>query len=384
MAIAFERRTRAAGSPATEFFPCLESLRSVCALVVALFHVTWTNHILLIPAMDRAWTFVDFFFVLSGFVISNAYLATVRTTGDVRQFMIKRLFRLYPLHIFTLCAVGILQLVSWKILGRGDSFGTNWPVLLALNLSLSHAVGFSSGMILNVPSWSISVELYAYLLFCIICLAGHKMGAWFPLIVAAIIISLIMMMTLHPEQGLSTPADSSLARGIFGFGIGCLVTLFRRHFALRITGLMADGAIAIVGALILHLMTGYGEHSAALFWLPPAFALFILVITSAAQSQTIRFLETRLFRNFGQISYSIYMNHVFVLMGFSFVAGRIASGPKIAAEHGLLHAVPLAWGDILALAFVVTLLVLSWGTYQLIENPGRLLGRRLASGLEPK
>jgi peptidoglycan/LPS O-acetylase OafA/YrhL len=154
--------------------------------------------------------------------------------------------------------------------------------------------------------------------------------------------------------------------------------VFRQHFALRITGLMADGAIAIVAAFILFVMTSYSEHSAALFWLLPLFALFILVITSAVQSRAIRFLEKPLFRNFGQISYSIYMNHVFVLMGFSFVAGRMAVGAKTGSEHGLLHQISLFQGDMLVFLFVITLLVASRTTYGLIENPGRRMGRLLA------
>jgi peptidoglycan/LPS O-acetylase OafA/YrhL len=371
-----------AGQPKTEFFPCLESLRSICALVVALFHIGWTNHIKLIPMMDRAWTFVDFFFVLSGFVISNAYFGKIATLSQTRQFLIKRIFRLYPLHIATLLMVGFVQFASWQWLGRENPFGPHWPWLLALNLTLSHAIGLSDGMILNVPSWSISVELYAYLAFCIICLISRSKTALLATLIASSAVSLVLLISASPDLGLSTPANSSLARGIFGFCLGCLSTLFRRRFSFSLTGVRADMVIMAITCVILMLMAKCSEYSHALFWLPAVFALFIVTITNARGSWIVSFLENRVFRSFGLISYSIYMNHVFILMGFSFLAGRFATGPKVVAEHGTLHAVPLATGDLLTIGFVVTLLVVSWLTYWLIENPGRLIGRRVADRID--
>ncbi|MEY2926012.1 MAG: hypothetical protein RL367_489 [Pseudomonadota bacterium] len=366
----------------TALFGSLESLRSICALVVALFHVTWTNHFLRLPGIDRAWTFVDFFFVLSGFVISNAYLGKINTSGDARDFMIKRLFRLYPLHIVTLIGVGALQFVSWKMLGRADPFGSNWQVLIALNLTLSHAIGLSSGAILNVPSWSISVELYAYMLFCLIGLVGRSPRIRATILALCVAVSLFALVTANPDYGLSTPANTSLARGVFGFSLGCFITVFRQNFVLRVSGWFADAVIAVIAAVIIAMMTLNGEHSHFLFWLPLVFGMFILALTCSHGSRLVAFLEMRIFRQFGMISYSIYMNHVFILMLFSFVAGRIASGPKIVAEHGQLHAIPLLTGDILVAGFIIVLLASSWVTYRLIENPGRSLGRRITkSGL---
>ncbi len=364
--------------PAVAFFPCLESLRSICALVVALFHIGWTNHLKLIPAMDRAWTFVDFFFVLSGVVISNAYLGKIRNAHQVKLFLIKRIFRLYPLHIATLIMVGAVQFASWKWLGRESSFGPDWPWLLTLNLTLSHAIGLGSGMILNVPSWSISVELYAYLAFCLFCLIGRTKTLFLAILIASIAVSLWVLVTANPDLGLSTPANSSLARGIFGFCIGALVTLLRRSVPFQLTGIRADFVIATISCLIIAMMSLCHETSHFLFWLPAIFGLFILAITNVQGSKIVFILENRIFRNFGLISYSIYMNHVFVLMFFSFLANRLSHGETAIVGRGALRNVPLITGDLLALGYVVTLLALSWLTYRVIENPGRLIGRKLA------
>jgi peptidoglycan/LPS O-acetylase OafA/YrhL len=372
------RSQRSSTSSAPGFFPCLESLRSVCALTVALFHVSWTNHVLLVPGMDRAWTFVDFFFVLSGFVISNAYMDSVRDLGNAGRFMIRRIFRLYPMHLVTLIAVGMLQFVGWQFLGRGNPFGAEWPTLLALNLVLSHAIGLSSSMILNVPSWSISIEFYAYLLFCAWCLAARKLGIWTLLAATIVVSSLAIMMFINPEYGLSTPANSSLARGMFGFFLGVLITLFRKHVDLRVVGYISDVFIVMIAATIIGVMIVFGEHSHVLFILPPLFAVLVVALISADGSTIVEFLENRLFRKFGLISYSIYMNHVIILMFFSYIAGTLSHGPKVLAEHGTLHNLPLFLGDVLAAGYIAVLLLVSWLTYWLIENPGRRVGRHLA------
>lgn len=377
MSIRMNIRYGSGSSPAA-FFPSLDSLRSVCALVVALFHVSWTNHVLLIPGMDRAWTFVDFFFVLSGFVISNAYIDSVRDLGAAGRFMVRRISRLYPMHLATLIGVGVLQFIGWQFLGRGNPFGADWPTVLSLNLVLSHAVGLSSSAILNVPSWSISIEFYAYMFFCALCLVTGNLTNWLTVVLVIVVSSLAAMVIISPDYGLSTPAYSSLARGLFGFFIGVGITIFRRIFELRIVGPLSDVAIVLVAATISWIMIVSTEHSYRLLVLPPLFATLIIAITSAHGSRIVRFLENDLFRRVGLISYSIYMNHVMVLIVFGYLAGKFATGPKIVAEHGQLHAVPLFIGDVLALAFVAVLLIVSWLTYWLIEAPGRRAGRHLA------
>ncbi len=52
--------------------------------------------------MQNAWLFVDFFFVLSGFVIAYAYLDSLGTPRATRIFVIRRIGRVWPLHVVLL------------------------------------------------------------------------------------------------------------------------------------------------------------------------------------------------------------------------------------------------------------------------------------------
>jgi peptidoglycan/LPS O-acetylase OafA/YrhL len=198
----------------------------------------------------------------------------------------------------------------------------------------------------------------------------------------AIIAGFTLLWTASAQLGLSTPADSSLARGIFGFGLGSLITFFRHRYVMLLTGGKADLLIIAFAALILWVMGHFDDNAPALFLLPPVFALLIAVLVSTRHSRIIALLEIGLLRKFGQFSFSIYMNHAFILVLFGFIAGQLATGLKIPALHGVLHAIPLWAGDLLVLGYVTVLLTSSWATYRWIENPGRALGRRLSSGMK--
>src|SRR3981189_3074967 len=90
-------------------FEALDGWRGVAALSVALFHLSAAWHLYSLPWIRHAGMFVDLFFVLSGFVISHSYLEKLTHPGAVPDFLIRRLGRVWPLHIFTL---GILVLLE--------------------------------------------------------------------------------------------------------------------------------------------------------------------------------------------------------------------------------------------------------------------------------
>ena len=74
----------------------LESLRGLCALGVCVFHVGWLTSLSHTTAYANVWMFVDFFFVLSGFIISYTYADRTGAAFNARNFITLRFFRLYP------------------------------------------------------------------------------------------------------------------------------------------------------------------------------------------------------------------------------------------------------------------------------------------------
>ena len=101
-----EAGQRIAPPCAPKRFEVLDSLRGICALLVATFHLNVMSHVFELALLRNGWMFVDFFFVLGGFVIMTAYGGgRVRTAGDGWRFLLRRLGRVWPLHLATLAVL---------------------------------------------------------------------------------------------------------------------------------------------------------------------------------------------------------------------------------------------------------------------------------------
>jgi peptidoglycan/LPS O-acetylase OafA/YrhL len=85
-------------------FETLDSWRGICALLVAVFHMPLAGALAGNQFIRGSYLFVDFFFVLSGFVIAHAYGAKLTRGEGLAKFMVTRFGRLFPLHAFMLLA----------------------------------------------------------------------------------------------------------------------------------------------------------------------------------------------------------------------------------------------------------------------------------------
>src|SRR5438128_7978147 len=83
-------------------FEALDGWRGVCACFVILFHFHGYSPLYSSGLVRNSYLFVDFFFVLSGFVISWNYAHRLDTPAGVMRFLVLRLGRVYPLHVFML------------------------------------------------------------------------------------------------------------------------------------------------------------------------------------------------------------------------------------------------------------------------------------------
>lgn len=81
--------------PATLRIDVLDALRGICALLVVLVHFRSNGYIAQLPVLRNGWLFVDYFFVLSGFVIAHSYGARL-ASGEVSvaRFMGLRMGRI--------------------------------------------------------------------------------------------------------------------------------------------------------------------------------------------------------------------------------------------------------------------------------------------------
>src|SRR6218665_3058891 len=85
---------------ATHFYPQLESLRGLAALLVVFYHLPpWWIGYQNVPLISNCYLMVDLFFVLSGFVIALNYEHKLKSWSQLGHFTRLRFVRLYPVHL---------------------------------------------------------------------------------------------------------------------------------------------------------------------------------------------------------------------------------------------------------------------------------------------
>lgn len=158
-------------------YRALDGLRGIAALCVIFYHALWNTHLSGLRIVSNAYLAVDFFFILSGFVIAANYSGKIADFASARAFMILRFFRLYPLHLAVLAGLFAVEVLKFSLRGAFVSdvapfTGPNSPRLLIENLLMAQGLGPESQLGWNSPSWSIGAEFVAYLLFAAAAIAG--------------------------------------------------------------------------------------------------------------------------------------------------------------------------------------------------------------------
>ena len=125
---------------------------------------------------------VQAFWIISGYVLSKAYLNRKWVIFD---FLRNRFARLYPLHISTLLIVALIQQVNyWKF---SEYRICQYQDLrhLALNLLFIPSIGLEKGCSYNAPIWSVSVEIFAYIIFALAITVTKKYNLVLSIVLAS-------------------------------------------------------------------------------------------------------------------------------------------------------------------------------------------------------
>jgi len=348
----------------------LTGLRGVAALTVFLAHTheTLGERGLNLPVSNLAQRLflnggrqVDIFFVLSGFIMAMTYRAwfadTVARSGYCK-FLQRRFARIYPLHFVMLLAV-IAMVIAAHVTGANTRLGLARFQFKALpeQFLLIHAWNlFGHGVDQwNPPSWSISIEALAYLVFpfAIFLTNGWAKTRPWVLVIGAVVCGFALNAVI--PWGIDGIPGIALSE----FLLGCAV------FNVASSGI-ANWFKSELGALaaVLILVVAYALTPDIGFDIGVAAAPLLLAL--CADNAVSRALGGRVLFFLGEISYSIYLGHFL----FSSISYRIVSvdwmrtGPLAAAA---------------GIAFIVAFVLgLSTLTYYTVELPARnlLSGRR--------
>ena len=98
----------------------LDGLRGICSLMVVIYHYSedfLPDYLYNFFIIRESHTFVDFFFVLSGFVIAHNY-HSLNNFKDLWTYLKKRFIRLYPLLFYTVNICLVAMIISNNFLTK--------------------------------------------------------------------------------------------------------------------------------------------------------------------------------------------------------------------------------------------------------------------------
>ena len=316
-------------------YAILDGLRGVAALVVIWYHVFEgfaTSP--LDQKFNHGYLAVDFFFILSGFVVGYAYddrwrgrpgdASGVRGGMRIRDFLKRRLIRLHPMVVLG----SVLGAVTFLIQGSVQWNGTHVPfgaVMLAMLLGMflipacpgaPYEVRGNNEMYpLNGPSWSLFFEYIGNILYALVlrrlstrwlavvvavsgfCLAGYAVGG--------------LSGFGHLGVGWSL-TDLNLPGGflrlMFSFGVGLLMSRGFRPWKVR-------GAFWICSAAVILLLSAPRIGGEANMWLNGLYeavcviCIFPLLVYIGASGRLSGPVSGRVCKFLGDISYPVYMIH---------------------------------------------------------------------------
>jgi peptidoglycan/LPS O-acetylase OafA/YrhL len=270
-------------------FEALDSWRGLCALLVALFHFPLAGEIRDNAFIRHSYLFVDFFFVLSGFIIA---ITQARRPDAALPFLLKRFGRIWPLHMAVLLAFVLMALLQGD-LGADErhSFGAIWT-----NVLMVHAWGIHTDLTWNGPSWSVSVEWLLYIVFAVLAAAQWRLLAYGGLVLIG-----IGALLFFAPGGMGATFDFGVARGLAGFFMGALIA----RAPLRDLGTWAEVATTL--AVVLFVAAGE-----ALYIAPFVFGGAVWVFAGSRGALT-KALETGPLIWLGERSYTTYIVHAMVV-----------------------------------------------------------------------
>lgn len=284
----------------------LDAFRFFAALCVVIYHYNLNFELRLdrwSPAFAHLYVMVDFFFILSGFVIALAYSGRLSTLRNWRDYLVSRLARIYPLHLATLLLL-VLFFVAGAALNLRSADPAQWSIAkLPAQVLLLQAWGGESRLYFNAPSWSISAEWFVYLAAPALFWISRRVSLALGLVIACA--GVAAFVAFRNALGLTEPwtnatYDFGALRALPEFFAGAvLARAFSERSADFDLGWPAVYAIALSTLLVLH------------FTLPDEFAVIlfcalILVAASAERNRAGSPLTGRAARRFGDMSYAIY------------------------------------------------------------------------------
>jgi len=351
------------------YIKSLTSIRGYCALLIVFTHYHFFLQQIDITYIQKTLRYgtigVDIFFILSGFFLTYIYRNKLRESKNIKnelyRFFIYRIARIYPLYLITLILSTILIYVGWTENKLLISDATNLTSSFLYNLFMINGLGIYSEnkdiFSINSPSWSLSIEMFIYVLFPIIIIIAYRIkSVSLNIVIIATIYYHLFMIT--KDHGVISSGDEILytlafwkndfLHGLELFIIGVSTSnIYERNFLRKLPWDIINILIIFVISLLIYLAI---DMNYFIFVSP-----FLIYSLANISPKTDKYFSNKFSFYIGEISYSIYMWHI----------------PYAVIVN---HFFPLSTADLWEwkwIPLITGLLVISSISYHFIESPPR-------------
>ncbi|HYD88945.1 MAG TPA: acyltransferase [Vitreimonas sp.] len=313
-------------------------MRGLAALAVITDHVPSEALTGLLPGRYLA---VDFFFVLSGFVLAHVYLDRLRGGMTVGQFLRVRVIRLYPLYLAGTALGAVLMLISimqgWNDAALPQLAGSLLFALFLLPCPPPLSIWPNAPYPLNGPAWSLFFELFVNTIFALA-------ARWLTPAASLVFVALGGVLLVPTAFGFGQ-LDGGFAwsnfiagfpRVTFSFFAGVWLYQVRAHD--RLPALPAWAAYALLALVFMIPGEGAARALIDLFAVLIVFPLLVATSANAPAGRTLLHVSTII----GVLSYGVYILHVPLWGWTELVLGRFHIELPGAADVALAAIVALS------------------------------------------
>lgn len=316
-------------------YELLNGLRGIAALMVVLYHVFEgfaTSPI--DQRFNHGYLAVDFFFILSGFVIGYAYNDRWQKM-KTKDFIKRRLIRLHPMIVLGLVFGVITFLIQGGKQWDGTSVSLSMVILaLLLSLFLIPAVPGSGVEVrgngemfpLNGPIWTLFFEYIGNILYALILRRLSNKMLTILVVFAGLALTSFAVFNLsgygHLGVGWSLSENNllgGLLRVLFSFSLGLLMS--RKFKPIRIKGAFWISSITIIVLLSMpYIGDGSMPWKNGLYDSVCTILIFPVLVYSGASGSTAGRHSSKLYKFLGDISYPLYVVHYpFMYLFYSYL-----------------------------------------------------------------
>lgn len=301
--------------------------RLIAALLVMLYHYATFGP----PAfqalnlyLDCLAPLLDMFFIISGILIWTHYSSRVTGPDSFRVYIIRRLARIYPLHLLTLsffCLVGLVIHFGYVTTEVPERYSL---VELVKQVFLVNAWGLSDVLGFNYVSWSLSAEWFAYLTLPLLLVSFSRFGL--AGLIGLLIISVAALEGATAMGWMPFPtwldANTWGAYRVFAdFTLGAILAVAAQRYQLQVRSQWIPWAAFSLAIAFMLLRISSGYVTIAIF----AVALFLAARVELTNPNGSRYLQR--FIPVASVSFGIYLWHpVISIVAMAVIWKRMLEG----------------------------------------------------------